>query len=239
MLFRSVPTKVQVACIASILLLIEYAACYIAQAALKGESGVSISAYVAAIFLALTAAILCFLPKLGLLRSRLHVICDWANVSSGVALFIFQGILSYQQSDYIMLALCGIGLFSIMILVMIAMYKKFVVATPPSLPQHLIGNTHNQSPVLFYGEMPPGKIWVIAVVAALYLIHSVSVAFTDDNVAVATLSAVQSIILAMLLVSCCIAETTPIVVAQDEHEPHAPLEHAAAQTIRDGDGNMA
>ena len=110
-----------------------------------------------------------------------------------------------------------------MLPVVFEIYTKCFVARPPSLPQHMIGNTHNQAPIVSHDEMPPGRIWVVISFAALYLIPSVGVAFTDDNVAVVTLSAVQSIILAMLLVSSSIAATTPMIVdAQAEQEPLAP-----------------
>ena len=101
-----VPTKLQVASIASILLLIEVAACTIAQAAVEG--GFNGAARAAALVAFACSNITNFLPKLGLLRSRFHYICDWAGFSLGAAIFLFLGISSYQESNFIMMALGGI-----------------------------------------------------------------------------------------------------------------------------------
>ena len=155
---------------------------------------------------------------------------------------IYQVILSYQQSDYIMLASSGLFFTSCIALTMIQIYQLFFVATPPSLPQHMIGNTHNQAPIVFHDEMPPGRIWVVIFFAALFLILSVVVAYTDDNDTVATLSAVESIILVMLLVSSWISAATPTVVdAHGEQEPLAPQDGTAAEMTSTSkqDGEMA
>ena len=230
-----VPTKLQVSCIASILLLIEFAACTIADAAVKGGS--DDAAFAAALVMFTCFAIPCFLPKLGLLRSRFHVICDWAIVLSWGVWVTIEVILSFQQSYNGQLVLWGIAFICWMMTVMLLIYEKFVAATPSS--PHLIGNTHNRNPILLFKEPPSSGIWIVFFYFGLLLIFTLGVAFTDNNIAVATLSAVRSIILAMLLVSSGIAATTPIMVVQDEQEPLAPQEDTAATTNRDGDGNMA
>ena len=103
---------------------------------------------------------------------------------------ILQVILGYQLSQPLVLALAGIAL---LMAVWIVMYLKSVVAAPSSLP------------ILVWSKPESSGIWYVFSYSAILLILNVRVPFTNDNIAVATLSAIQSMILAMLLVSSCIA----------------------------------
>ena len=169
-----VPTKLQVACIVSILLLIELAACCIALPAVNGGSVDSVSAATLSVGFA-CIAILSFLSKLGLQCSWFHGICGCACTSFLGIFNILQAIQSYQQSHYWMLAWTGITFTHLV------RTDKFFVATPSSLPKKLIDDTHDQAPTLVNGKSAPSEIWIVFSFAAFSLILTVRVASMDDN----------------------------------------------------------
>jgi hypothetical protein len=225
-----VPTKLQVASIASILLIVAFAAPIIAVGAVGAvEDGCTIGlcGIIALVLLIASFAILFFLRKLGLQNSRYHAICQWTCVSSWGVFAALQVMQSYQQSDYLSVVYWG----SLSYIFAMYSYKTFVVAARSS-SFHLKNNIQDQE--LIFDIPNSAAILIVFAFAIFLLIPFAIAAFTYDNIAVATLGAVESIVLAMLAVSSWIVATTPM-VAHDESETLVPQEDTAETSNNDGD----
>ena len=97
-----------------------------------------------------------------------------------------------------------------------------------------------QKPVVVVSSYPLNQksniqagIWMVFAVSILFLILDICFASTDENIAVATLGAVDSIILIRLVVSSWIVATTPM-ITHDEPEPLLSQEVTAATSDNDG-----
>ena len=152
-----------------------------------------------------------------------------------------QVVLVYQRSDYLSLMLYGMVFFCTILLPLCCCMMVAVAA--PSFSAHLNSNAQAL-------DLPGIQtcIWVVFGFVVVMLILNVLTAFTDDRTEVVTLSAITSIILALLAGSTWIVATSPVIdegiaqpIALQEDtaaitEPFAPQEDTAAKT---NEGDMA
>ena len=220
-------TKLNLASIASIILLIAYSAVATAHLIVQGGSPVEVCGNVASLLFVTDLAIIIILHKLGLWHSRYHVIACWAGLALWAVFLPTQIVLAHRSSDYLSLVLNGfLSLICILTAAMVCRMK--VVVTAPSSSANHNSTVQGQQPFL-PSDYPGSIIWVVFGVVVVMLILSVLIAFTDDNSTVVTLSAIQSIILALLAGSTWIVATTPS-IADGIAEPLAPQEDTAART---------
>ena len=217
-------TKLNVAGIASIILLIAYSAVGFAQIMfVRGGSRLEICGHVVNMLFFTDLAIIIFLHKLGLQQSRYHVNACWAALALWAAFVPMTVVLAYRRSDS--LSLVVYGMFLPILTVATAFCTKVVVAAP-SFSGHFSSSAQGQQPFLPF-DFPGTFIWFVFGFVLVALFLSVLTTFADDTTELVTLSAINSIILALLAGSTWIVATTPL-IADGVLKPNAPQEQDTA-----------
>ena len=210
-------TTLNVAGIASIILVFASSACITAAIIVAGGSTAYICGAVGwllAVAFSMTGIVL---QKLGLKRSLYYTIAQSAGIVFAVVAIISVLVRSYQDDDYVFLAIYTAVIF----IVSLRYYFRTFNAGPASPGQNLDTNTQDQEPAMV---CCCNIYWIVFAIAVDALILSLLSALpVDEAASVSPLNAAICIILALLVVSTWIFASTPM-IAHGMTEPLAPEE---------------